>query len=71
MIKNNLPVHVIFGVNDYARIKTQEETKVGLPGETVAELTILGWVILLPGKKNASTNILLTETSLHDYESLV
>ena len=42
----------------------------GLPGEPIAELTKLGWVILSPGKENASTNILFTKTSLHDYENL-
>ena len=44
----------------------------GLPGKPIAELTKLGWVILSPGKENASTNILFTKTSLHlhDYENL-
>ena len=42
----------------------------GLPGNPIAELTKLGWVILLPGKENASTNILFTKTSLRDYENL-
>ena len=60
--KRELPVHVTLVVNDYTRIKTQ----VGLPGEPITELTKLGWVILSPGKKNASTNILLTKTSLND-----
>ena len=68
--KLELPVHVILRVNDYTRIKTQERPRVGLPGEPIAELTKLGWVILSPGKENASTNILFTKTSLHDYENL-
>ena len=42
----------------------------GLPGKPIAELTKLRWVILSPGKENASTTILFTETSLHDYENL-
>ena len=67
--KLELPVHVLFGVNDYTRIKTQERPRVGLPGDSIAELTKAGWVILLPGKENASTNILFTKTSLHDYEN--
>ena len=46
--KLELPVHVILGVNDYARIRTQERPRVGLPGEPIAELTKLGWVILSP-----------------------
>ena len=40
--KRELHVHVILGVNDYTRIKTQERPKVGLPGEPMAELTKLG-----------------------------
>ena len=68
--KLELPVHVILGVNDYTRIKTQEKPRVGLPGEPLAELTKLGWVILSPGKENASTNVLFTKTSLHGYENL-
>ena len=42
----------------------------GLPGEPIAELKKLGRVFLSPGKENASTNILFTKTSLHDYENL-
>ena len=68
--KLELPVHVILGVNDYTRVKTQERQRVWLPGEPIAELAKLGWVILSPEKENNSTNILLTKTSLHDYENL-
>ena len=57
-------------MNDYTRIKAQERPRVGLPGKPIAELTKLGWVILSPGKENASTTILFTKTSLHDYENL-
>ena len=60
-----LPVHVILGVNNYTRIKTQERLRVGLPGEPIGELTKLGWVILSP-----STNILFTKASMHDYENV-
>ena len=49
--KRELLVHVILGVNDYTRIKTQKRPRVGLLGELVAELTKLGWVILSPEKK--------------------
>ena len=42
----------------------------GPPGEPIAELTNLGWVILSPGKENALTNILFTKTFLHDYENI-
>ena len=49
--KRELLVHVILGVNDYTRIKTQKRPWVGLPGELIAELRRLDWVILSPEKK--------------------
>ena len=67
--ERELPVHVILGMNDYTRIKTQERPRLGLPGEPIAELSKLGWVISWPGKENTSTNILFTKTSLCDYEN--
>ena len=50
--KRELPVHVILGVKNYTRIKTQERSRVELLGDPVVELTKLGWVILSPGKEN-------------------
>ena len=63
-------MQVIVGVNEYTKIKTQKRPRVGLPGEPIAEITKLGWVILSPGKENTSTNIFFTKTSLHDREKL-
>ena len=68
--KPELPIHVILGVKNYIKIKTQQSPRVGLPGEPITELTKLGWVILSLGKENASTNILFTKTSLHDQENV-
>ena len=68
--KLEVPVHVILEVNVYTRIKTQQRPRVGLPGEPIAELTKFGWVIISPGKENASTDILFTKTFLHDYKNL-
>ena len=50
--KRELPVHVILGVKNYTRIKTQQRSRVELLGDPVAELAKLGWVISLPGKEN-------------------
>ena len=63
-------MQVIVGVNEYTKIKTQKRPRVGLPGEPIAEITKLGWVILSPRKENTSTNIFFTKTSLHDCEKL-
>ena len=45
--KKDLLVHVKLGAGDYAKIKTQR-AKVGHPGEQIAELTRLGWVVISP-----------------------
>ena len=69
-LKSELPVHVILGINDYTKIKTQERPRVGLPGEPIAELTKFGWVIASPGEETGVTNMLFSKTLLHDYEKL-
>ena len=45
--KNILPVHLILGASDYARIKT----RIGALNEPIAEKTKLGWTVISPGKK--------------------
>ena len=65
-----MPVHVILGISDYTKIKTQERPRVGLPGEPIAELSKLGWIIVSPGQETGITNMLFSEPSLHDYEKL-
>ena len=68
--KAQLPVHVVLGAGEYARIKTKSEQKVGLPGEPVTEKTAFGWTIMSPGKETDSSKMLLTQTSTVDYEEL-
>ena len=46
-----LPVHLILGASEYARIKMQTKPRVGKRGEPVAELSSLGWTIMSPGKE--------------------
>ena len=41
--ESELPVHVILGISDFTKIKTQERPRVGLPGEQIAELTKPGY----------------------------
>ena len=49
--KKELPVQIIFlGASDYSRIKTSTGTRVGNPGEPIAECTRLGWILMSPGK---------------------
>ena len=41
--KEALPVHLILGASEIARIKTDQAPRVGSPGEPVAEVTRFGW----------------------------
>lgn len=69
--KSRLPVHIILGAGDFAKLKTESVPKIGEPGQPVAELTKFGWIIMSPGKEPLDlTNVLLTQTSHVDYEEL-
>ena len=68
--KSQLPVHVILGNGEYARIKTKTKPHVGNDGEPVAELTKMGWFIMSPGAEFNRQSMLLTQTSQSDYENL-
>ena len=68
--KPELPVHLILGASEYARIKTETKPKLGRPNEPVAELTRFGWTILSPGKEIDLTRMLSTQTASPDYEQL-
>ena len=42
----------------------------GLPRETISEMTKFRWVIVSPGQETGITNMLFSKTSLRDYEKL-
>ena len=46
--KNQLPIHVILGSGNYARIQTPTKPLIGWDGEPVEERTKFGWTILSP-----------------------
>lgn len=50
--KPELPIRIILGASEYAKIKTESILKIGHPGEPVAELTKFGWTIMSPGKED-------------------
>lgn len=66
--KIELPVHLILGVDAYCRIKERKEQKIGEPGQSVAELTKFGWVVMSPSME-VDTHMLLTQSS-RDYDAL-
>ena len=68
--KPQLPVHVVLGASEYARIKTETKPRVGGEHEPIAELTKMGWFIMSPGKEFDQATMLLTQTSYADYEEL-
>ena len=69
-LKKMLPVHVILGASDYARIKTRESQRTGAMGEPVAEYTRFGWTIMSPGKETDLHSMFLAQTASNDYEEL-
>ena len=67
--RTQIPIHLVLGASDYAKIKTSTAQKVGQPGEPVAEKTLLGWTVMSPGKEGEGP-ILLTQSTTMDYEQL-
>ena len=45
---DHLPVHLILGANEYTKIRTNAQLRLGRQGEPVAELIRFGWVIVAP-----------------------
>ena len=68
--KGELPIHLILGASEYTRIKVQEMPRVGQPGEPIAELTCLGWVLKSPDKEVELSKLTVIKTSTGDYENL-
>ena len=68
--KAMLPVHLILGTNEYAKIKTGARPRVGRSGEPVAKYTKFGWTILSSGTELDLNKMFLTQTSAIDYEEL-
>ena len=52
--KSELPIHVILGVSEYSRIKTEKKPKIGQP---IAEHTTLGWTMMSSGKESALSSV--------------
>ena len=63
--KEELPVHVVIGASEFAKIKTNEPARVGKIGEPVAELTKLGWMVMSPGSE-METKMYLTQNTSED-----
>ena len=68
--KARLPVHVILGSGEYARIKTETKPRIGEDNAPIAELTKFGWFIMSPGQEFDKSVMLLTQTTQSNYEEL-
>ena len=68
--KRSLPIHVVLGSGEYARVKTNERPLIGSEGEPVAEFTKLGWFVMSPGTEVDEKTMMLKQTSQSDYEEL-
>ncbi|XP_068720014.1 uncharacterized protein [Montipora capricornis] len=68
--KDRLPVHIILGANDFAKIRTGERLRVGRRGDPVAEFTRFGWTIMSPGADRELATAYLAINSNTDYERL-
>ena len=68
--KDSLPIHLIIGASEYAKIKTSTKPVIGKPGEPVRELTKFGWTIISPGSEFETGNLFFAGSSRTDYDRL-
>ena len=69
-LKRELPVYLILGTSECAKIKTETVRKMGKPGEPIAELTRFGWTLMSHESEPHLTKMFLTQISKVDYEEL-
>ena len=55
--KTLLPVHLILGASEYAKIKTCKPQRTGSVGEPVGEYTKFGWVLMSSGAETDVDNM--------------
>ena len=68
--KSQLPVYLILGDNDFAKIRTGERLRVDRRGDPVAEFTRFGWALTSPGAETNLSSVYLAVNSTADYERL-
>ena len=68
--KAELPIRLILGPNEYTRIKVQKMPRLGQPGEPIAELTRLGWVLMSSGREVELSKLMVMKTYTVNYENL-
>ena len=68
--KSQLPVLLILGAKDFAKIRTWERLRVGRRGDPVAEFTRFGWALMSLGAETDLSSVYLAVNSTADYERL-
>lgn len=68
--KPQLPIHLVLGASEYARVKTSTSSKIASSGQPVAEKTTLGWTIMSPGREHEASTTFLTQSTSVDVEQL-
>ena len=68
--KPQLPIHLVLGASEYARVKTNTSPKIASPGQPVAEKTTLGWTIMSPGREHEASTTFLTQSTSVDFQQL-
>ena len=68
--KNLLPIQIILGASDFAKIKMGTCPRVDQIGEPFAEQLKMGWVIMLPDRESDIVSALFTKTFVNDHEKL-
>lgn len=68
--KSQLPIHLVLGNGEYARIKNGSKPLIGKDGEPIAKKTKFDWVIMSPGLDFERNMMLLTQTSQSDFDRL-
>ena len=61
---------MVLRASKYASIKTTTSQRGGKFGQTVAEMTLLGWTQTSPGRERTRSPILLTQSAPTNYEQL-
>ena len=68
--KSQLPVHLILGANNFAKICSRERLRVGRRRDPVAKFMRFGWVLMSPGAETDLSSVYLAVNSTADYERL-
>ena len=69
-MKARLPVHIILGSGEYARIKTETKPRIEEDNAPIAKLTKFGWFIMSPGQEFDKSVMLPTQTTQSNYKEL-